>query len=246
MASSSGETWKSDISGRPALPPSSGGRDLLDEPVELRGLEGLLDVSLRAHLQAADRVLFLSFGRDDDDGYGLVGRLLLDPLKELEPVHDRHVDVEQDEVDALLLPQLVQRFQPVHGADELAALVTGKEELVHLVDERRIVDGEDLPQHRPLSCRRAVLGRGLDTAARTGETERGSPEPVRVCITEGGERSMSRAGPLPGRGAVRAAYHRAGERGTRPVSCVEDPPYGPACGPRRTPHRGGSRRPGRS
>src|SRR5258707_9211186 len=151
MASSSGETWKSDISGRQVPHPSSGGRDLLDEPVELRGLEGLLDVSLRAHLEAADRVLFLSFGRDDDDGYGLVGGLLLDALQELETVHDRHVDVDQDEVDTLLLPQLVQRLQPVHGADELAALVAREEELVHLVDERRVVDGEDLPQHRLLS-----------------------------------------------------------------------------------------------
>src|SRR5260221_4878796 len=237
MASSSGETWKSDISGRPALPPSSGGRDLLDEPVELRGLEGLIDVSLRAHLQAADRVLFLSFGRDDDDGYGLVGRLLLDPLKELEPVHDRHVDVEQDEVDALLLPQLVQRFQPVHGADELAALVTGEEELVHLVDERRIVDGEDLPQHRPLSCRRAVLGRGLDTAARTGETGRGSPEPVPGCITEGGQRSMLRAGPLPGRGGGRGARRRASGSGSRSGSWPGVPPCGWELGPRRTTRR---------
>jgi hypothetical protein len=38
---------------------------------------------------------------------GMPGRrLLLDALQELEPVHDRHVDVEQDEVDTLFLPSL--------------------------------------------------------------------------------------------------------------------------------------------
>jgi len=45
--------------------------DLLDEAVELRGLEGLLHVTARAHLEAADRVLFLALGGDDDDGMSL-------------------------------------------------------------------------------------------------------------------------------------------------------------------------------
>ena len=43
------------------------------------------------------------------------------------------------------------RLQAVHRADELAVLVTGEEELVHLVDERRVVDGQDLPQHQSSS-----------------------------------------------------------------------------------------------
>jgi hypothetical protein len=159
MASSSGETWKSDI--LPWRAAAAAARS---------SLEGLLHVPLGAHLQAADRVLFLSFRRDDDDRNGLVGLLLLHALEELEAVHDRHVDVEEDEVDALLLAELVQRLQPVHGADELAVLVAGEEELVHLVDERRVVDGEDLPQHRLLSCRRPAPDSDLSRVARADET----------------------------------------------------------------------------
>src|SRR5262245_5747081 len=100
MATSSGETWKS-IPVNPGLEAvllacrgtgrSLGRRDLLDETVQLRGLEGLLHVSLRAHLQAADGVFFLALGGYDDDGDGLVGWLLLHPLQELETVHHGHV-----------------------------------------------------------------------------------------------------------------------------------------------------------
>ena len=47
-------------------------------------------------------------------------------------------------------PELVERLEPVHGADELAVLVAGEEELVHLVDQRGVVDREDLPEHPSL------------------------------------------------------------------------------------------------
>src|SRR6266446_1443378 len=160
IAISSAETWKSIFKpARRAFPVARGGtpdslrRDLFDEAVQLRGLEGLLHVPLRPHLEAPDRVLFLAFGGDDDDGNGLVGRLLLEPLQELEAVHDRHVDVEEDEVDPLLLAQLVEGLQAVHGGDELAVLVAGEEELVHLVDQRGVVYREDLPEHLGLSSR---------------------------------------------------------------------------------------------
>src|ERR1700730_8675185 len=98
MLRSSGEIWKSDT----AWSLTRGG-DFFDEPVQLRGLEGLLHVSLGSHLEAPDGVFFLPLGGDDDDRDGLVGGLLLHPLQELEAIHDRHVDVEEDEVDALLL-----------------------------------------------------------------------------------------------------------------------------------------------
>src|SRR5512147_1555502 len=130
---SSAETSKSITS--PVRRPGSRARDLLDQAVELRRLERFLHVAASAHLQPADRVLFLPFRGDDDDRDLLVGGFLLYALKELEAVHDGHVDVEQDQVDALLLRELVERFEPVHGADELAVLVAGEEELVHLVDE---------------------------------------------------------------------------------------------------------------
>src|SRR5512139_2743957 len=107
MATSSEETSNS-ISGIRARKAPSRRGDLLDQPVELGGLEGLLDVAAGAHLQAADRVLFLPLGGDDDDGNVLVRGFLLHALQELEAVHHRHVDVEQDEVDALLLPQLLE------------------------------------------------------------------------------------------------------------------------------------------
>src|SRR5512134_3130091 len=149
MATSSAETSNSISLSRAARWGSRAG-DLLDQAVKLGGLEGLLDVAAGPHLEAADRVLFLPLGGDDDDRDVLVRRLLLDALQELQPVHDRHVDVEQDEVDALLLRELVERLQAVHRAHQLAALVAGEEELVHLVDERGVVDGEDLPQHAPL------------------------------------------------------------------------------------------------
>src|SRR6185503_2611253 len=106
--------------------------------------------------------------------------------------------------------------QPIHGADELAALVAGEEELVHLVDERRVVDGEDLPQHRafsPAAVRPPAPA--SDLAARNRRDRRGGPEPVKLCITEGGERSMLRGGPLPVM-RLRAGRGRRGARGSRP------------------------------
>src|SRR5512134_1105917 len=102
MPTSSAETSNS-ISGSRAGRRASRARDLLDEAVELRRLEGLLDVAAGAHLEAADRVLFLALGGDDDDRDVLVGGFLLHALQELEAVHHRHVDVEEDEVDPLLL-----------------------------------------------------------------------------------------------------------------------------------------------
>ncbi len=124
--------------------------------MELRGLEGLLHVSLGSHFEAPDRVLLFALGGDDDDRDVLVGGFLLDALEELQAVHDRHVDVEQDEIDLPFLGQLVEGLDAVHGADQLAVLVPGEEELVHLVNECRIVDGEDLPQHPALSRGRAA------------------------------------------------------------------------------------------
>src|SRR6187402_2514542 len=47
-------------------------------------------------------------------------------------------------------------------------------------------------------CRHAAPSGGLDLlAARMGETARGGPEPVKLCITEGGERSMLRHDHFP-------------------------------------------------
>src|SRR5262249_33647909 len=120
----------------------------------------LLDVPLGAHLQAPDRVLLLALRRDDDDRDRLVRGFLLDALQELETVHDRHVDVEQDEVDSLLLSELVQSLEPVHGADALAVLLAREKELVHLVDQRGIVAREDLPEHVVVSLPRPTRGAG--------------------------------------------------------------------------------------
>ena len=66
-------------------------RDLLDRAQQCRVRRLLEDVALRARLEPAPEQRALAVRREDEDG-GL-GRLLLDLLGRLEPVHAGHADV---------------------------------------------------------------------------------------------------------------------------------------------------------
>src|SRR5512133_4076653 len=68
-------------------------KDLVNQVVQFRRVERLFQVSPGAQSQAADRVLFLAFGADDDDRDLLGNTQGRGLLQKLETVHDRHVDV---------------------------------------------------------------------------------------------------------------------------------------------------------
>ena len=113
---------------------------LLDEPLlpervaggdqDALALRGLLDEVPGPELHRLDRGLDRPVaGQDHHRGRGVP---LLEPLQDLEPVHLRHLDVEEDEVRRLLLGDL----QPHRAA-------RGEEHLVPLVLEDHLEGGAD-------------------------------------------------------------------------------------------------------
>src|SRR5207248_6535523 len=84
---------------------SRGARETLDDRDQLLVLERLFHVCGRARLQPALRLLVAALGRDEHDGNPFHCLVLLHRLEQLEAVHARHVDVEQDEVDVEVLGQ---------------------------------------------------------------------------------------------------------------------------------------------
>ena len=108
----------------------------------------------RAHLDAADHAVELVDARDHDD------RQVAQPIggpqrcERLVAVHDRHHDVEQDEIDrgSLTVGQAVERLAPVLGFDRL---VTDRLEQADQQPaiERCVVDDEDATgRHRALAA----------------------------------------------------------------------------------------------
>ena len=81
--------------------PSSNGEQLGDGLDQMRRLDRLGDVGVRAEGQTALAVLLGSLGGADDDRDVPKLRVLPHQRDELEAVHDRHVDVGQDQVDLL-------------------------------------------------------------------------------------------------------------------------------------------------
>ena len=62
--------------------------------------------------------------------------------EKLQPVHVRHVDVEQDELDVGVLLQTIERLAAIERVDQR---VLAQHHLIHLVHQLRIVDDEHFP-----------------------------------------------------------------------------------------------------
>jgi hypothetical protein len=88
--------------------------------------------------------------------------LALQALQDLEPVHERHLDVEEDEVGVFLLRDL-EPGRPVGREQALVALVL-EDHLERGADGFLVVDDEDLGLHRRPSTsilvRNVPAGRG--------------------------------------------------------------------------------------
>jgi hypothetical protein len=82
-----------------------------------------------AFLQSANFHLdFLGIGKNNDGNFKIPG---LDVVQKGEPIHDRHVKVQQDEVD---LWMRIERVQPLFAVSSQQYRVIGK----HVLDERKI------------------------------------------------------------------------------------------------------------
>ena len=128
---------------------------LLEHEQEIVVLEGLLDVVEGADLHGRDGRLDRAVGGDDDDGRQRVDPL--DPPQDLDPVHPRHEEVEQDDVEGLgreLLERLLARARDL----DLVAL-RGQELGQDVVDDRLVVDDVDDAFAAHGSCPRARNGR---------------------------------------------------------------------------------------
>lgn len=94
------------------LPPQMG----LPPGLQLRQGEGFHDVVVPARQEALHLVRVLNPGYKEQDG---VGHLVPDPSADLQTVHARHVDVQQDDVRRAL--RLLQSAFAVGGRRDLVA-----------------------------------------------------------------------------------------------------------------------------
>ena len=116
------------------------GEPRADAGAQEHRVDWLAQIVLRAELDAANDVLQSLDGRRDDDGHVAQVRVGDDLFEDLEAVHLRHLDVEQDEVEGLA-PQPVEGDPSVLGKLDAMALrldAAGEQEPVHLV----VVDNE--------------------------------------------------------------------------------------------------------
>src|SRR5437773_4554904 len=116
---------------------------------QMRRLDGLGDVRVRAEGQAALTVLFSTFGGDDDDGDVLELRVLPHQRDELESVHHRDVDVGEDQIDLVRAGELFQRIDAVDRLDDLRVLESLQRKRDQLAHGRRVFDDQKV---RVLLC----------------------------------------------------------------------------------------------
>src|SRR5262245_30415236 len=115
----------------------------------MRRLNRLGDVRVRAEGQAALAVLLRPLGGDDDDGDVLELRVLPHQRDQLQTVHDRHVDIGEDQIDLLRPGELLQRVDAVDGLDDLRVLETLEGKGDQLTHGRRVFDDQEV---RVLQC----------------------------------------------------------------------------------------------
>src|SRR2546423_13428813 len=122
----------------------SNGEQLRDCFDQMRRLNRLRDVRVRAQGQPPLPILLRPFGGDDDDGDVLQLRVLTHQRDELEAVHDRHVDVGQDQVDLLRAGELLQRIDAVDRLDDLGVLESLQRKRDQLTHGRRVFDDQEV------------------------------------------------------------------------------------------------------
>src|SRR5262249_53300247 len=108
--------------------------------------EGLVDVHDRARLEALGQRVSASLGGQEDDGDVLEARILLDLAADREPVHLRHHDVEEDEIEDAVFEDL-ERFRSPGGAGDVEPLLL-EDRLLEVQDVLVVVDHEDPLRHR--------------------------------------------------------------------------------------------------
>src|SRR5258708_25341607 len=108
---------------------------------DLRRLDRFGDVGIGAELKRTLPVLARSFRRDDDDRNVLVGRVASYALDELEAIHDRRVDVRQDD-NELAGGQLAKPVDAVGRLRHFQALETREGEHQEWSHHRRVFDDE--------------------------------------------------------------------------------------------------------
>ena len=111
---------------------------------ELVPAEGLDQELAGARLHGPPEVVPLPLDRHDDDRG--VGHLLGQDLGRLDAVHDRHVDVHQDDVGAQLAGLLHPLLAVGGGAHDLDVGLEGQQLLQVVQGARDVVDDQDLDQ----------------------------------------------------------------------------------------------------
>ena len=133
-------------------------RDRDEDPLALRRLLEEVD---RSAARRFDRRRDVAVSRDHQHGRRVVARD--DPVEDLEPVHARHLDVEEDGVDASRV-EVRERRLPVRRREHLVALVL-EDHPQGVADARIVVDDEDLLCHRvPLLANLAPSRAGKSTS----------------------------------------------------------------------------------
>ncbi len=111
------------------------------QPIERLGIERLGDVVLRPFLHGPHRRVDGGVGGHDDDDRA--GEGLPDPALQLETVHSRHLDVEEEQVPGAF-GQARQRFPSARGRLDVVPLLL-KPRPERLSDDVFIVDDQDVP-----------------------------------------------------------------------------------------------------
>src|SRR5260370_13142015 len=128
------------IVSKSVVPFAGSGRDAANCLDELDGIERLDDPSGRAGLPRTVLLCGVALGRQNEDGYRAIARVLADRLDEAEAIELGHVDVGHDDVRHFLRAQHLPTMHAVHG---LRNPETGihQGEIQHVAHGAGIVDG---------------------------------------------------------------------------------------------------------
>ncbi len=96
------------------------GKPVSDHEQDPVGIDRFLDEVERAEPRRLDGRLDRAVSRNDDDGELRLG--LVEAREHLHPVHPRHLDVEENEIDELVL-RLAERLEAVLGENDAVPLV---------------------------------------------------------------------------------------------------------------------------